>query len=129
MWASVLLCTVAAAAAEVYFYDAVENVEDLASEYVDDEDEKQRQAVNPQLSRLQSRLVVICQRKASVRNRKVSLSAYSDVTKFEFNDVWTSAIFSRFDSANDFNAFLSNASCWESHIFYKTVTDFIYKNA
>ena len=82
-----LLCTVAAAAAEVYFYDAVENVEDLASENVDDEDEKRRQAVNPQLSRLQSRLVVICQRKASVRNRKVSLSAYSDVTKVEFNDV------------------------------------------
>ena len=66
-----VVCVVTAAAAEVYFYDAVENVEDLASVCDDDEDEMQRQTADPRLRRLQSRLVSICQRKANVRNRKV----------------------------------------------------------
>ena len=63
---------VTAAAAEVYFYDAVENVEDLCLvPNGDDDDGRLRQSTDPQLSRLQSRLVAICQRKASIRNRKV----------------------------------------------------------
>ena len=67
-----LLCVATAAAAEVYFYDAVENMEDLASMCDDDEEDRQRQSVDPRLRCLQSRLVSICQRKANVRNRKVS---------------------------------------------------------
>ena len=65
-------CAAAAAAAEVYFYDAVENVEDLCSvSNGDDDDDRRHQSTDPRLSRLQSRLVTICQRKANVRNRKV----------------------------------------------------------
>jgi len=62
-----------AAAAEVYFYDAVENVEDLPSVVSDDndDDDQRRRSTDPRLSRLQSRLVSICQRKANIRNRKV----------------------------------------------------------
>ena len=64
--------SITAAAAEVYFYDAVENVEDLASVCDDDADVDQRhQLMHPRLSRLQSRLVNVCQHKANVRNRKV----------------------------------------------------------
>jgi len=59
----------------VYFYDAVENVEDLVSLNDDDgdDDDTRRRSVDPRLSRLQSKLVRICQRKANVRNRKVFL--------------------------------------------------------
>ena len=65
-------CVGAVAAAEVYFYDAVENVEDLCSvSNGDDEDTRRRRSADPRMSRLQSRLVTICQRKANVRNRKV----------------------------------------------------------
>jgi len=56
----------------VYFYDAVENAEDLCSvSNGDDDDDRRHQSTDPRLSRLQSRLVTICQRKANVRNRKV----------------------------------------------------------
>jgi len=57
----------------VYFYDTVENVEDLFSVTNGDSDEDSRQhpSADPRLSRLQSRLVIICQRRANVRNRKV----------------------------------------------------------
>ena len=56
----------------MYFYDAVENIEDLCSlSNGDDEECRRHRSADPQLSRLQSRLVVICQRKANVRNRKV----------------------------------------------------------
>ena len=68
----------AAAAAEVYFYDAVENVEELALIYADDEDDTVRQSTDPRLSRLQLKLVNICQRKANVRNRKVSVNCCRD---------------------------------------------------
>ena len=70
----VIFDDVAAAAAEVYFYDAVENVEDLASLSDDDEEcNKGHRSVDLRLSRLQSRLANICQRKATIRNKKVSL--------------------------------------------------------
>jgi len=66
----------AAAAAEVYFYDAVENVEDLASMCNDNDDDSRQQSLDPRLSKFQSRLANICRCKANVRNRKVSLSSY-----------------------------------------------------
>jgi len=76
----VLCCTAVAAEAEVYFYDAVENVEDLVS-VDDDDDDMRRRSVDPRLSRLQSKLVRICQRKANVRNRKVCLEQHNSNNK------------------------------------------------
>jgi len=64
----------------VYFYDAVENVEELVSlgdDDDDDNDDTRRRSVDPRLSRLQSKLIRICQRKANVRNRKVCLEQHN----------------------------------------------------
>jgi len=65
----------------VYFYDAVENVEDLVSLDDDDDDDTRHRSVDPRLSRLQSKLVRICQRKANVRNRKVCLEQHNSNNK------------------------------------------------
>ena len=67
-----------AVSAEVCFYDAVETVEDLALVSADTDADSEgvaglRQSVDPRLRRLHARLVNICQRKASIRNKKVHI--------------------------------------------------------
>jgi len=70
----IVYCVITAAAAEVCFYDAVENIEDLPS--LCDDNDVRRQSLDPQVIRLQSKVVAICRRRASVRNRKVPLQLF-----------------------------------------------------
>ena len=55
---------------EVLFYDAVENPEEL----LEDENEGGTKAeIDPRIKKLNQRLIFICRKKASVRNKKVTI--------------------------------------------------------
>ena len=56
---------------EVLFYDAVENPEEL----LEDENEGGTKAeIDPRIKKLNQKLIFICRKKASVRNKKVTIS-------------------------------------------------------
>lgn len=59
---------------EVTFYDAVENPEDL-NEFEDELITNAKKSTDPRLKRFERKIVMICRKKAAIRNKKVSFNS------------------------------------------------------